>query len=76
MTNPIVGVIAGYTKDHLLVEVVLHETLCGKYIRGRVVFEAAGDRGSSGYVLRVWEESTRQCSWCVRKLKKMQAEAE
>lgn len=72
MKEAIVGIISGSTKDHLLVEVVLHETLCGNYIKGKVLFEAAGGRGSLGYVLRVWNESNRQCKWCVKKLAKMQ----
>lgn len=68
----ITGVIAGATVDHLLVDVTLHETLCGLYIRGRVVFEAQKGRDSSGYVLKAWNESNRQCKRCVRKLEMRQ----
>lgn len=70
--NPIVGVLAAATRDHLLIDVPLHIALCGKNPKGRVIFEAVGGRGSSGYVLRVWNESNRQCSWCVKKLAKIQ----
>lgn len=72
MNDNIVGVFAGTTTDHLLVDVVLHETLCGNYIRGRVIFEAAGGRGSLEYIMKVWTQSTRQCSWCAKKLAKRQ----
>lgn len=72
MTNkPIVGVLAGLTRDHILLEgLPLHITLCERDPGGRVIFEAAGGRGSLKYVMEIWEQSNRKCIWCEKKLAK------
>lgn len=69
--RPIVGVLAAVITDHLLVDVTIHKTLCDKYIRGRVVAETYA-QSSLDDVLKIWEQSFRQCKLCIRKLEKRQ----
>jgi len=74
--NPIVGVLAAATRDHLLIDVQLHITLCDRSPKGKVLCERDA-RKSLASVLNVfntWERSTRKCKWCVKKREKRQAE--
>jgi len=69
--SPIVGVLAGTTVDHLLVDVTfyeLHETLCGHDIRGRIIYEIDNPQTLSSIdkAVKVWEQSTRQCKRCAK----------
>ena len=68
--RPIVGILAAATKDHLLIEVALHIALCGKNPKGKVLCEHYKDGASIDSVLTMWEQSTRQCSWCAKRFKK------
>ena len=71
MTIKFQGVLAGATVDHLLVDVPLHITLCDKNPKGRVLCEISKDI-SIYDIERFWENSTRQCKWCAKRLEKIQ----
>lgn len=72
MNDSIVGVLAAATRDHLLIDVPLHIALCGKNPKGKIICEIDTNRplSSMDEVFNVWHQSTRQCSWCVKKLEK------
>lgn len=70
--TPIVGVLAGQTVDHLLIDVPLHVALCGKSPRGKVLCELHEGGTSVDDMLTLWERSFRQCSWCAKKWEKRQ----
>jgi len=71
----VVGVLAGATADHLLVDLQLHQTLCYKHIRGRTVCEVyAKSPVDHDHILSVWERSFRQCKLCNKGLTKWREE--
>ena len=74
MNDNIVGVLAAATRDHILLDgLPLHITLCDKNPNGGVICEVKGNM-SLDDVMKVWDQSTRQCSWCAKKLAKRQRE--
>lgn len=74
MTTPIVGVLAAATRDHLLLDALLHKSLCRKDPDGRVVCELYKGSTSIDDIFTTWENSHRQCSLCAKRLKKRQKE--
>lgn len=68
--RPIVGVLAASTRDHLLLDALLHITLCDRNPDGRVVCEVAAIGRHE--TMKVWNQSNRQCSRCAKRWEKMQ----